>query len=201
MAQISQITRNASDNRDVGELKCINLTNRLLKSEKESGNKMLLILEGCDGSGKTAIADQLSAWWADEVIHCTRETPNNFHFFYNIIRRAKFHNIVADRFCYGQFVYQPPEERPLSPSELCVLEGMMGTDAKLLYVYAARDEIEQRLAARDEVVAKGVDAVLKRYQEIFYTGDSEGRLLLPSIPIIPVYTGSKKGAIYPWLNC
>ena len=66
---------------------------------------MLIVLEGCDGSGKTTVARNLQNILPDaEIIHCTRETPNDYSFFWHLIQASKDRHIIADRFCYGQFV-------------------------------------------------------------------------------------------------
>jgi thymidylate kinase len=128
---------------------------------------MLIVLEGCDGSGKTTIANNLKAILPNaEIIHCTTETPNNFEFFRGLIIASKERDIIADRFCYGQFVYQTPEERKLTPEELTALEvGMLGAGAKVIHVTAPVDTIRERLSWRKEECP--VSVITDRYCELF----------------------------------
>lgn len=126
---------------------------------------MLYILEGCDGTGKSTLATQLSKLLDAEVIHCTKDTPNTELFFLNIVRAAEKRNIIADRFCYGQYVYQQPEERPLeyggletSYRGLNHLEAMMlESGVKVILVDADTDVIVDRLQARNEKILNGME--------------------------------------------
>ena len=140
---------------------------------------MLIILEGCDGVGKTTLAELLkSTINGSTIIHCNRETPNDMKFFKDIICAADGGTIIADRFCYGQFVYQNDDERPLNydPDEcewytgykrLHELETHMlnYVDVKLIYVYSDADEIYKRATARGEII--DADRILKKYKELW----------------------------------
>ena len=130
---------------------------------------MLIVLEGCDGSGKTTIANNLKAIMPDaEIIHCTTETPNDFDFFSSIIEASKERNIIADRFCYGQFVYQDPSERKLIPQQLIALEvEMLSAGAKVLHVTAPVNTINRRLSWRHETPMHRVEEICDRYINLF----------------------------------
>lgn len=131
---------------------------------------MLIVLEGCDGSGKSTIATNLSKLLDAEIIHCTKETPNTLEYFVGIVDDAKDHNIIADRFCYGQFVYQKPEERPLGTEiELGDLEEYMKSNGvKVILVDAPTDVIESRLLQRGETLINGlsVEEVRRRFKTL-----------------------------------
>ena len=130
---------------------------------------MLYVLEGCDGAGKTTVAKHLKNILPDaEIIHCTRETPNDYRFFRTIIDSAENRNIIADRFCYGQFVYQTEAERHLTDHELTCLElDMIATGARVIHVTAGVDEIENRLIFRGEKTDIPVDEICGRYINLF----------------------------------
>lgn len=139
---------------------------------------MLVVLEGCDGAGKTELATFLSKVLKADIIHCSTHTPNDLEFFKNIIDAAKGkRNVIADRFCYGQFIYQQPDERPLAYGRftaeelLYVLEtSMLANKAKVIYVTAPADVIKSRLRARGEELINGltVEEVLKRYDDVIH---------------------------------
>lgn len=130
---------------------------------------MLFVLEGCDGSGKTTVARHIKNILPDaEIIHCTTDTPNDWEFFSRIIEAGKTRHIIADRFCYGQFVYQSPEERKLSGRSLRNLEiDMMASGARVIHVTASVEEIEDRLAFRGEKTTLPVREICDRYLELF----------------------------------
>lgn len=130
---------------------------------------MLYVLEGCDGSGKTTVARHLKNILPDaEIIHCTRETPNDMPFFYRLIDASRTRNIIADRFCYGQFVYQTAEERKLSKDDLKQLEiDMIAAGVRVIHVTASVDEIEDRLTLRGEKPSYPVRELCDRYLDLF----------------------------------
>lgn len=128
---------------------------------------MLVVLEGCDGAGKSTLAEFLAKLLNADIVHCTAETPNNYGFFYNIINIAKTKNIIADRFCYGQFVYQEKEDRRLSKADLRVLEThMLEADGKVILVTAPEDVIIARLASRGEITHMPVKDILSRFDKV-----------------------------------
>lgn len=133
---------------------------------------MLYILEGCDGTGKSTLAESLSHILDAEIIHCSSNTPNNFEFFMRIIEASKNRNIIADRFCYGQFVYQKDSgEFPLgSIRNLNRLEAeLLIAGAKVIHVKAPIEEIEERLELRGEQLVNRltVAEIVGRFEQLF----------------------------------
>lgn len=138
---------------------------------------MLIVLEGCDGTGKTTLATLLSKLMNAEIIHCSTHTPNTYKFFHNLIEFSKEKNIIADRWCYGQFVYQAEEERPLrdysqkaaSEYNLRILEEeMLEAGAKVILVKATPEVIRKRLEARGETLINGltVEEVSQKFETV-----------------------------------
>ena len=130
---------------------------------------MLIVLEGCDGTGKSSIAKLIQAVMLDaEIIHCTAETPNDFKFFSKLIDIGQYRNIILDRGLYGQFVYQSPEDRKLSHKQLRSLEmRMLSTGAKVVHVTAMQQTVEDRLNNRSEVPMHTVSVLLSRFDDLF----------------------------------
>lgn len=120
---------------------------------------MLIVLEGCDGSGKSTLAERLAALLDASIIHCTTETANTKEFFEAIIKASKEKNIIADRFCYGQFVYQKGKERPLGTiQDLHELEiEMMEAGAKVILVTSPDEVVNRRLREREEIIINNLD--------------------------------------------
>lgn len=130
---------------------------------------MLIVLEGCDGTGKSSIAKLIQAVMPGaEIVHCTAETPNDFKFFSKLIDIGQYRNIILDRGMYGQFVYQSPEDRKLSHKQLRALElNMIKTGAKVVHVTAMQQTIEDRLNSRSEVPMHTVSVLLSRFDDLF----------------------------------
>ena len=128
---------------------------------------MLIILEGCDGSGKSTLADLLAQLYDAEVIHATRETPNDLSWFNQIMDEAKTKNIIMDRAFWGQFVYQKPNERKLGFADLSVLEKRLEAEGgKLIYVYSPERVIIRRLRKRNETPSLPVKSLLRKYKSM-----------------------------------
>nr|DAU82217.1 MAG TPA: TMPK protein [Caudoviricetes sp.] len=128
---------------------------------------MLIVLEGVDGVGKSTIARKLARILNARIIHCTKDTPNDYHYFHHILDAATNENVIADRFCYGQFVYQAPEDRKLSKEDLYHLEtSMLAHGAKVIYVTAQEKTIEERLNKRNETPMYPVKELMKRFDEV-----------------------------------
>ena len=130
---------------------------------------MLIVLEGCDGSGKSTLVDLLKSLSYDpenvEVIHATRETPNDMEWFSKIMDRAKDHTVIMDRAFWGQFVYQNPKERKLGFNDLSKLERRLADEGgKLIYVYSPERVIARRLRNRGEIPSLPVKSLLRKYK-------------------------------------
>ena len=130
---------------------------------------MLFVLEGCDGSGKTTVANHLKSILPNaEIVHCTTDTPNDYEFFSYLVDASRDRHIIADRFCYGQFVYQTPQERHLTDEQLTHLETyMLANRVKVIHVTASVEEIENRLVFRGEKTTLPVREICDRYLDLF----------------------------------
>lgn len=130
---------------------------------------MLYVLEGCDGVGKSTVARHIqNIVGGAEIIHCTAETPNTFEYFKGIIEEADHKNIIADRFCYGQFVYQTPAERHMSWGQLRDLELLMQDHGvKVILVLANIEDIKRRLEKRGETTSIPVHKIVDNFLQLF----------------------------------
>lgn len=132
---------------------------------------MLIVLEGCDGSGKSSLAELLANLCYDpgavEVIHATRETPNDMEWFSKIMDDARNKNIIMDRAFWGQFVYQNESKRSLTYQDLKNLENRLQTEGgKLIYVYSPERVIKRRLAKRSELTDIPIRTILRKYKNL-----------------------------------
>lgn len=138
------------------------------KSSLEMGD--LIIIEGCDCTGKTTMARNLCALYGYNYAHCTKETKNDFDFFRSLLEAE---HVIFDRFCYGQFVYQPPSEWNLKNiAGLHQIESeILVRGAKVIYLEASVSAIMYRLSKRgnDAFVPDepAVTRVLNAYEDIW----------------------------------
>lgn len=63
---------------------------------------MKIILEGCDGTGKTTLAKILADHYKLDIAHCSAEDPADYDFYYNCARKE---NIIWDRLLIGELIY------------------------------------------------------------------------------------------------
>ena len=137
---------------------------------------MMIVLEGIDGVGKTTLANLLSKTYDAGIIHATRETPNDWAWFNELMDLAKDRNIIMDRSFWGQFVYQEPDERKLSWEQLHELEHRLDQEGgKLIYVTANTSDIFERLKGRAETLSRPLDLLKERYEAV---------ILLSECPVI-----------------
>lgn len=133
---------------------------------------MMIVLEGIDGVGKTTLANLLSKTYNAGIVHATRETPNDWAWFNELMDVAKDRNLIMDRAFWGQFVYQDPEERKLTWEQLHELEHRLEQEGgKLIYVTASAEDILTRLGARAETLSRPLMELMCRYQEVSTLAD------------------------------
>ena len=130
---------------------------------------MLIVVEGCDGVGKTTLVNLLSTALDATVIHCSTETPNNWKYFRQWIEESWYENIIADRFFWGQFVYQNPEGEHINKDQLHQLEGQLTDNGgKIIWVTAPNEVIQKRLENRGETLINGltIEQVQQRFHNL-----------------------------------
>lgn len=135
---------------------------------------MMIVLEGADGVGKTTLATLLSKTYNAGIIHATRETPNNWAWFSELLDLARSCNIIMDRSFWGQFVYQEESERKLSWEQLHELEHRLEQEGgKLIYVTANPEDIQARLDNRAEILSRPLSHLLSCYEQVKSAADCE----------------------------
>lgn len=104
---------------------------------------MKFLLEGVDGCGKTTLAKKIQETFSGidfEMIHCTRETPNNYNYFLEMLSSDR--NMIIDRGYLGQFIYQTEEERIangwLTTKELYSIDRIASIN-KVVKIYVKAD--------------------------------------------------------------
>lgn len=109
---------------------------------------MKIILEGCDGSGKTTLAKLLANECGLDYCHCTASDPGDFEFYSNTARKD---NVVWDRHTIGELIYPHVFNRPAqitTEDARIVLAKARSEGAKVFVLTASMDVIKERLNKR-----------------------------------------------------
>ena len=109
---------------------------------------MKIILEGCDGTGKSTLAKLLADKYGLDICHCTQNDPADYDFY---LQTARKENIVWDRHSIGELIYPWVFGREAKTSpELVRLALMYAREAgtKIFILTTDIDEIKRRLTAR-----------------------------------------------------
>lgn len=124
-----------------------------------------IIVEGCDGTGKTTLCKRLAERYGFDVVHVTSKDPNDFDFYRQTMRKS---NVVYDRHFLGELIYPKVYDR----------KGNLSLhDAKWFRHYAFEtktciivlttdiDEIKRRLTERGELpfVFDKVESINKQF--------------------------------------
>ncbi len=107
---------------------------------------MNIIIEGCDGTGKSTLAKHLCETLGLYYWH--ESEPRTLAEYQQMLSSG---GVCFDRFCFGQFVYNTPEQRKMTEGELAMLvASFKQTNTLLLFVDASTDTIINRLLTRGE---------------------------------------------------
>lgn len=91
---------------------------------------MKIILEGCDGTGKTTLAKILADKYGLDICHCTQHDAKDYDFYRQTLRKE---NVVWDRHTLGELIYPKIFER----------KQYIGTeDARLVMHYAKEEGVK-----------------------------------------------------------
>lgn len=109
---------------------------------------MKIILEGCDGTGKTTLAKLLADKYKLDICHCTQSDPANFEFYKQTARKD---NVVWDRHTIGELIYPDVFGRTpqISPEDArLVIWYAKEAGTKMFVLTGEIEEIKHRLMAR-----------------------------------------------------
>lgn len=109
---------------------------------------MKIILEGCDGTGKSTLAKLLADKYGLDICHCTQSDPADYDFYKQTARKD---NVVWDRHTLGELIYPYVFYREpklgVESARLVVLYAKEA-GAKIFVLTSDILEIKKRLQAR-----------------------------------------------------
>lgn len=124
---------------------------------------MKIIIEGCDGTGKTTLAKKLARKYKCDVIHMTNKDPKDFSFYSQSLRKT---NAIYDRNFLSELIYPKVFNRystAITNDEFkLLLKRAIDNEVLIVILTASSIDILNRLKKR----ANEPKEILKRYKWI-----------------------------------
>lgn len=98
---------------------------------------MKIILEGCDGTGKTTLAKILAEKYGLDICHCTQHDAADYDFYRQTLRKE---NVIWDRHTIGELIYPRIFGRQFKISP---------EDARLIVHYAKQEGVKMFVLTDD----------------------------------------------------
>lgn len=135
---------------------------------------MKIIIEGCDGTGKTTLAKILANEYGLDYCHCTASDPGDYDFYLNTARKD---NIVWDRHTIGELIYPKVFNRSaqISPEDARLALAYAREQGAMVFVLTEKLEIiQERLKKRgneDERIMNNLQFINDSF--LFYAREFE----------------------------
>lgn len=109
---------------------------------------MRIILEGCDGTGKTTLAKILAERYKLDICHCTQRDAADYDFYSQTLRKE---DIIWDRHTLGELIY--PNIFNREPKLTCcqardIMEAAKKDGVKIFVLTSDISILKQRLLGR-----------------------------------------------------
>lgn len=109
---------------------------------------MRIILEGCDGTGKTTLAKILAERYKLDICHCTQRDAKDYDFYFQTLRKE---DVIWDRHTLGELVY--PNIFGREPQLACceardIIEAAKKDGVKIFVLTTDPSILKQRLLSR-----------------------------------------------------
>lgn len=111
---------------------------------------MKIILEGCDGTGKTTLAKILADKYGLDICHCTQYDAADYDFYRQTARKE---NVIWDRHTIGELIYPNifgRKQQIGTEDARLVLHYAKQAGAKIFVLTCDEKTIKSRLSARGD---------------------------------------------------
>lgn len=129
---------------------------------------MKIIIEGCDGTGKTTLAKLLANKYGLDICHCTAEDPADYNFYSQTLRKE---NVIWDRHTLGELIYPDVfgREAKISTEDARILMHRAKEEGVKVFVLTAdENEILSRLMLRGTESKRIIDRVKEINQKFLF---------------------------------
>lgn len=129
---------------------------------------MRVIIEGCDGTGKTTLAKILAEKYNLDMCHCTQHDGKDYDFYFQTLRKE---NVIWDRHTLGELIY--PEifdRRPeITLEEVAnLMRYVKENNIKIFVLTADQETLRKRLLSRgteDYRIIKNCNEIDKQFKD------------------------------------
>lgn len=111
---------------------------------------MKVVIEGCDGTGKTTLARRLAEYYGVDLCHVTNRDSNTFDFYRELIGKE---DIIWDRNVIGEMIYPKVFNRKGNLDYIdfdYLINRSREAGTKYIILTASDDVIKNRLNTRGE---------------------------------------------------
>lgn len=143
----------------------------------------IIVLEGCDCSGKSTFAQQLAEKLGYEIVKGSSFEISELGqdgMFEHMSKLLDRENIIIDRFLYSNLVYGSLFDYPMmTPDQYDSLVEKLDEKAFLVYMYAHKDKLAYRMSNRgdDMIKVENIENILALYNTEMF-GDFRPTLTL-----------------------
>ena len=123
---------------------------------------MRIILEGCDGSGKSTFAELLASKYHCDILHMTRWSDKRFYTY--IEKMSMTDNIIFDRCFISEYIYSKIFNRSTEVDDTSIeilLTCAKNLDCEIFILTCDNDELMKRLSDRNNETSEILDNAIK----------------------------------------